>query len=272
MDTDTREYALDNASNTAARMLACLTTVLDPYTQDLLAPLIPDGGRCLELGAGNGSIACWMAERAGPHGNVVAVDRDPRHVRDHPAVSILTADVTAPDGLPGCDYDLIHARLLLAHLPQRGELMHRLASRLAPGGHLVVEEWGQFAPPGTAQVLWHPEDSGLPDLYRDYQQALLELFRRAGNDTTWCARAASAMRVAGLVDVRTSTYARSWAGGTAGTMLPCCVSAEKEAELAAAGMPVADQRRMRELLADPQTLLLGNPIWSTVGRRPGGAR
>lgn len=40
-----------------------------------LGPLT--GGRCLEVGAGAGSIARFLAEQAGPDGSLVAADIDP---------------------------------------------------------------------------------------------------------------------------------------------------------------------------------------------------
>ena len=195
------------------------------------------------------------------------MDLKPQHVREHPRVTTIEWNVVT-DGIPPGPFDVIHARLLLAHLPTRRQILADTAARLAPGGVLCIEEWGEHTPPA---VLRHPDGSDLPDLYGRYQQALLGVFRAAGNDTTWCAQVADAMAGAGLVEVHTVTHARSWPGGSPGTTLPCLVSVQKEAELVAAGVPVDELRRMRALLADPQTLLLGNLTWSTVGRNPGGA-
>jgi len=38
------------------------------------------GWRCLEVGAGGGSIAEWLCDRVGPDGRVVATDLDTRWV------------------------------------------------------------------------------------------------------------------------------------------------------------------------------------------------
>ena len=38
------------------------------------------GWRCLEIGAGRGSMATWLAERVGPAGQVVATDIDTRYL------------------------------------------------------------------------------------------------------------------------------------------------------------------------------------------------
>ena len=45
---------------------------------------VGEGWRCLEVGAGAGSIARWLAERVGPTGAVVAVDIMFRSVRRRP--------------------------------------------------------------------------------------------------------------------------------------------------------------------------------------------
>ena len=48
------------------------------------------------------------------------------------------------DGLPGDGYDLIHARLLLMHLPTREKLLEEMAAALRPGGWLLVEDMDVF--------------------------------------------------------------------------------------------------------------------------------
>ena len=48
-------------------------------------------------------------------------------------LEVARHDVTA-DAIPAARYDLIHARLVLSHLPQRGDVMVRLVRALWPGG------------------------------------------------------------------------------------------------------------------------------------------
>jgi ubiquinone/menaquinone biosynthesis C-methylase UbiE len=38
--------------------------------------MVQPGWRCLEVGAGRGSMAVWLAQRVGPSGHVVATDVD----------------------------------------------------------------------------------------------------------------------------------------------------------------------------------------------------
>ena len=52
-----------------------LEVALDPGTRELLLRLgARPGLRCLEVGAGGGAIACWLAEQVAPDGVVVATD------------------------------------------------------------------------------------------------------------------------------------------------------------------------------------------------------
>ncbi|HEX6499868.1 MAG TPA: class I SAM-dependent methyltransferase [Micromonosporaceae bacterium] len=256
-------YVLDNDEPTAVAMLDCLSGVLDELTTARLREAgVPVGGRCLEIGAGNGSIAAWLADRVGIAGEVIATDVKPQHVRPHPRVEVLTHDICV-DPLPEGQFDVIHARLVLAHLPARREILGRLVQALAPGGALLVEEWG--ARPGAVLAASDPDAA---ELYTRYQQALLDVFAAWGNDSGWAASVPRVMLAAGLVAVDTTAHARSWTGGTAGCRLPIAVSSELHEHLVNAGMPASDLVRLRELLADPTLVLLGNLTYSTLGRRP----
>ena len=71
-------YALDNSWSKAKRRLALLEFYLDPKTKRrALALGLPYGWRCLEVGAGGGSIALWLSDQVGMEGKVVATDINP---------------------------------------------------------------------------------------------------------------------------------------------------------------------------------------------------
>jgi SAM-dependent methyltransferase len=270
MTTVTDTYALDNGRAGAVEMLNCLTAILDQSTVELLAPLVPLGGRCLELGAGNGSVARWLADAVGPDGRVVVTDIRPDHVREsvrtHPRVELLAHDLRS-DPLPAGPFDVVHARLLLAHLADRDALLPALAGVVAPGGVLVVEEWGGTGPGVVLSSPW----SETAELYQRYQQALMGMFAAAGNDPSWSVRVHAAMVAAGLVDVRTKVHARSWTGGTAGCRLPIAVSDQVREQLFGHGLDADDLDLLRAHLADPRVVVLGNLTWSVVGhQRVGG--
>ncbi|WP_225644374.1 class I SAM-dependent methyltransferase, partial [Streptomyces werraensis] len=113
--------------------------VYDPVTTRRLSELgAGPGMRCLEVGAGTGTVARWLLEEAGV-AEVVALDRDTHALTawELPGLRVLTADVTDEDLDPG-RFDLVHARFVLMHLPARRRLVHRLAGLLRPGGVLVL--------------------------------------------------------------------------------------------------------------------------------------
>jgi hypothetical protein len=83
-------YALNNDKPTALHILDCLSAICDPFTVLRLSEAgVPGGGSCLELGAGNGSVAGWLADRVGPAGRVLATDVKPAHIRPHERVTVL---------------------------------------------------------------------------------------------------------------------------------------------------------------------------------------
>jgi SAM-dependent methyltransferase len=51
------------------------------------------------------------------------------------------ADLTSEAPLPGAPYALVYARLLLYHLPERVAVLRRLWDAVAPGGHLLIQDY-----------------------------------------------------------------------------------------------------------------------------------
>ena len=143
MADDSPAYLLTNAEPETADRFAGLESVFDPVTCGHLIRLgMGQGLSCLEVGAGSGSVARWMADRVGPDGRVLAVDLDPRWCRsgDRTQLEVRALDlVTQP--VPDGPWDVIHERLVLQHLPERLEVLTRLVDALAPGGLLLVEDF-----------------------------------------------------------------------------------------------------------------------------------
>jgi SAM-dependent methyltransferase len=127
-----------------ARLVA-LEAVHDPFSTRCLDRLpFADGWRCLEVGAGHGSITRWLADRVGPSGKVIATDVDPARLddlaaQDLPNVLVLRHDVITEEP-PDTQFDLVHARFLLAHLDDREAVLRRLVGWLRPGGWIVIED------------------------------------------------------------------------------------------------------------------------------------
>ena len=116
----------------------------DPKTFALLEQVgIGPGMHVLELGAGNGSVSAWMAERVGIDGRVMSTDIDLRFHAEMPGNVIVRQHDIEHDSLPTGHFDVIHARAVLQHVPTRDQVIEKLVDALKSGGRLVLED-GQF--------------------------------------------------------------------------------------------------------------------------------
>jgi SAM-dependent methyltransferase len=102
---------------------------------------IEAGWRCVEIGAGAGSIARALAERAGPQGLVVAADRDPRFLDDFagPGREVVTHDIMDAPVSPG-GFDFSHCRAVLAHVGDLETAVRHVVQSVRPGGWILCEE------------------------------------------------------------------------------------------------------------------------------------
>jgi len=136
-------YLLDNRKDEAADRFTALAALYDPMTAGHFDTIgVGAGWRCLEIGAGGGSVVRHLAERVGPTGRVLATDIEPRFLdplATLPNVDVARHDIVV-DPLPEAEFDLIHARLVLIHVPERLAVLHRLAAALRPGGWLLIED------------------------------------------------------------------------------------------------------------------------------------
>jgi SAM-dependent methyltransferase len=174
----TARYTFPNAWELAHRRLELLEAGHDPGSFRRAAALgVGPGWRCLDAGAGGGSFARWLADRTG---DVLAVDIDVRLVEeiDAPGLEVRRHDL-AHDELPRGEFDFVHTRLVLIHVPERDAVLRRLADALRPGGVLLVEE-DDIYPLATTK-----------GAYREAWDAVLELTGAAGLDGEWGVAAVS---------------------------------------------------------------------------------
>lgn len=119
--------------------LGVLEQVCDPMTARMLGNVgVEKGWRCLDVGAGAGSVTAMLASLVGPEGAVLAIDLDTR-LLDQLASEVIEVrrhDLLA--GPVGGDFDLVHARHLLMHLPYRLKALSCMIGALRPGGVLAV--------------------------------------------------------------------------------------------------------------------------------------
>ena len=133
-------YVYDQSFEQERARLAGMEAQWDPGTfRNIEALGLASDASCWEIGAGGGSVAAWLAERCG---QLLVTDLDTRFLEPLAGgnVKVERHDVVA-DPLPDEKFDLVHARLVLEHLPQREDVLDRLVSALRPGGWLLLEDY-----------------------------------------------------------------------------------------------------------------------------------
>jgi 2-polyprenyl-3-methyl-5-hydroxy-6-metoxy-1,4-benzoquinol methylase len=262
-------YTFSNSSQDAVDQLDSLERFLDPVTTMRIAELdLPTRARCWEVGAGGGSIAAWLAAHVGPDGQVVATDINPHrlgHLERLGNVVVVQHDVTSllspVDDEP---YDLIHARLVLLHLPERAQVLAALVEQLAPGGWLLIEEFDCREP---LRVYASRSDVDT-ELFALVTGAILEILETNGADLGWAAAVHPALCRAGLVDVGSVAHSETWAGGSSGARLHAANTRQLAAQLDALGLTPGELERFRAVVADPAHAAASYRFVSTRGRRP----
>jgi len=170
-------YALDNSWDRAERRLSLLEQCLDPMTKRRITMLgIRQGDRCLEVGAGGGSIATWLCEQVGSTGRVTATDINIQLLQDIKLSNFLAIkhDITV-NRPPGGAFDFVHARWLLHHLPEPEPAIRRMIDALRPGGWLLLEEPDFF-----------PVLTSTSQLYIDFIVAFTDnVVKASGRDSFW---------------------------------------------------------------------------------------
>ena len=136
--------------------------LFDPSTFRHLDGLgLEAGWRVWEVGAGGTSVLDHLSARVGPTGHVLATDLN---VSWAAALAVANVEVLEHDVAdappPGAPFDLVHARLVLVHVPERDVALAHMVRSLRPGGILLVEDADPALQPlscleeiGPAQVL-----------------------------------------------------------------------------------------------------------------------
>jgi SAM-dependent methyltransferase len=242
-------YVFDNAVTAETGMrFSGLEATYDPATIGYLTGAGVTGGwACWEIGAGGGSIATWLAKRVGPTGSVLATDIDPRFI---PAselghLEVVRHDVTA-DAIPEGRYNLIHARLLLSHLPQRDDVMVRLVQALRPGGWLVIEDFSRAFERGT-------EPAGPADAkFRKVHMALGDFLARSNDDESdFAASLPQLLASLGLTEVGGEARVVFGRGGSASAQVVVAGLRQAGDRMIAAGL--VDRPALDEAIAYLQT-------------------
>ncbi|MCX4744814.1 methyltransferase domain-containing protein [Kitasatospora sp. NBC_01287] len=209
-------YLLDNRRREAGQRFAAIGELFDPWTLEHLDRLGPvDGWSCWEVGAGGPALPRALAERVGPAGRILATDLDTSWLAGLTGQASQAAQAGAPgapievrrhdvvrDEPPAEQFDLVHTRLLLVHLPERVEVLRRLAAAVRPGGWLVVED----ADPALQPLACPDERGPAQELANRIRRGFRALLAERGVDLAFGRTLPGLLREAGVREVRAEGY------------------------------------------------------------------
>jgi SAM-dependent methyltransferase len=265
-----QHYLLDNTQNGADQRLRALAELFDPTTFNRIRLLgIQPGWTCWEAGAGGPTVATWLAEQVGPTGQVLATDIEVNHLLTNPTAGFqIQHHDLANDPIPTPNpsspgFDLVHARLVLTHIPQREQALRNLVRALRPGGVILIQE----ADPTLQPLLCLEERTQTQRLANRLKNDFRELLHSRGADLSYGRTLPRRLRELGLNQVSADAYFPITG--------PACADLERATihqvgpQLLAAGL--ATQRELDTHLAavDAGELdLTVSPLICAWGRKP----
>ena len=256
-------YVFGQAWERERERLSAVESYWDPRSRTHLSELgVRDGWRCLDVGAGAGSLACWLAAEVAPTGSVLAVDLDARFLRelDQPGLAVQELDILR-DPLPSRAFDLVHARLVLEHIPQRDEALRLLVDAVCPGGWIAITGqtgWDQWTP--------EPDDGS----FVAARNALRNAVEAAGWDTEYMLSVPSHLSSLGLQNVSAEGWRRKEPGGRAGWPHVGWWAFERlgPSMIEAGALTPDEVAEAQRVLLDPTVMHGSCETWTVRGQRP----
>jgi SAM-dependent methyltransferase len=196
-------YLLDNQQSEAGRRFDALSQLFDPVTfRHCAAVGVSAGWACWEVGAGGVSVPAWLAEQVGPSGRIVASDIDTAWMAgEGAAFEVLRHDVGVEQP-PAGGFDLVHARLLLTHVPARIEALASMVRALRPGGWLLIED----ADPALQPLICPDESGPEQQLANRLRQGFRTLMAGRGAELAFGRTLPRLLREAGLDAVQADAF------------------------------------------------------------------
>jgi SAM-dependent methyltransferase len=265
--TENCYLAKDSPDAFERERLSLLTQIADPITTRRLIDLgVGPGWRCLEVGAGEGSVARWLAGRVGPEGCVVATDLNPRFLvgQELPNLEVRRHNILEDD-LEASHYDLVHCRTVLMHLPEPSRALRRLVDAVRPGGWLLIEEADGAASFGAADS-GHPRAAGFDRRTRTLWTGL----KAAGTmDLDFGRRLPAIFDRLGVLDVGNQGVTFTGRGGDPmARFLQMTDELLRERFVTAGVLTAADFDELRRAYGDPSFWFVGFTLFGAWGRRP----
>ncbi|MEU5247346.1 methyltransferase, partial [Streptomyces asoensis] len=197
-------YLLDNRQPEAAERFDAFAALFDPTTFRHLEGLgIGPGWRCWEAGAGGTSVVSWLAKKVGPTGKVLATDLDTSLLTAvaRPPVEVRVHDLGTEEP-PMDGFDLVHARLVLVHVPDRERALRSMVASLRPGGRILIEDGDPALQPLLCPDEYGPEQQ----LANRLRHGFRTLLAGRGADLSYGRKLPRLLREAGLSRVEADAY------------------------------------------------------------------
>lgn len=242
------KYILPHTIPQEDKRLTLMSCVLDPCTFFRLEQTgIGEGWKCLEVGAGNGSVSHWLCDKVGNDGRVVSADIETNFLErlDLSNLEVRKLDIVK-EPVEENAYDLVSARALLHHLPARFEVITKLAGAVKPGGFLVLVE------PDI-----HPAFSADSPVWRGFWEGFLGWADMKGVDYFIGRKVPTKLRDLGLDDVQSHGETIIYNGNSDAAELYRLFIEEVGSQFVAAGSVTQSQ-------LDEVTALLKNPDFWTM--------
>ena len=258
------EYLFDNSGERAEARFRDLSALYDARTIYYLNQRgIEEGWSCLEVGGGGGSITSWLCARVGVAGRVLATDIEPRFLQVLPFANLeVWRHDIRKDLLPTSEFDLVHARLVLIHLPEQETALRRMVAALKPGGWIVIEEFGDLSVLPDPTV--NPVEVSLRVIH-----AYQEVLKSAGVDMRYGRLLPQKLQSNGLVNIGAEASVSIWKARSAGARLLKLSCQELRKPMIGSGLISqtefdADIRRVDE----EDFLMLSPTLWTAWGQVP----
>jgi SAM-dependent methyltransferase len=232
--SDAQPYVFGDAeSDRELRRLRQIEAALDPASQRLLRRASPAAGwTCLEVGAGAGSLASWLADAVGSTGRVVALDVDPRFLStssDSPAnVEVVRQDIREWERRG--TFDLVHARYVLIHIADADRAIERMVASLRPGGWIALEE------PDFLAARFAGGAAELEGAFQRVNAAIEGMFVRRNMDPALGVRLPATLAGLGLALVDVASEVHLVAGGSPMALMMRASTEQLRAKYVATGL------------------------------------
>lgn len=198
------DYLLENRKKEAAQRFTSLSALFDPVSlRQFDACGMVAGWRCWEVGAGGPALVRKIAGRVGPAGYVLATDIDDSWTKEALSMNVeVRKHDVARDVPPDELFDLVHARLVLVHIPERERAFRSMISALKPGGWLVIEDADPALQPLSCIDAYGPEQ----ELANRIRQGFRTLLSNRGADISFGRKLLRMFRGGGMTDIAAEAY------------------------------------------------------------------